>query len=30
MDYCAIDRTYLYDKIKAICSEIHDKNTLQQ
>ena len=25
----AIDRTYLYDKVKAICSEMHDKNTLQ-
>jgi len=26
----AIDRTCLYDKIKAKCSEIYDKNTLQQ
>ena len=26
----AIDRTCLYDKIKAKCSEIHDKNTQQQ
>ena len=25
-----IDRTCLYDKVKAICSEMDDKNTLQQ
>ena len=30
MDYFAIDHPYLCDKIQAICSEIHDKNTLQQ
>ena len=30
MDYFVLDRTFLYDTIKAICSEIHDNNTLQQ
>ena len=30
MDYFATDLTCLYDKIKAICSEIRDKNTLHQ